>query len=40
MAAWIRIRILNADQDPDGLKRAEMMPKNTTKSQIIRHEKV
>jgi hypothetical protein len=39
MAAWIRIRIPNADPDPGGLKRAKKEGKNASKRQIIRHKK-
>jgi hypothetical protein len=34
-----RIRILNADPDPGGLKRAKKEGKNASKRQIIRHKK-
>jgi hypothetical protein len=39
MAAWIRIRIPQADPntDPGGLKRGTMKEKNAVKRQIIRH---
>jgi hypothetical protein len=40
MAAWIRIgiRILNADQDPGGIKRARKEGKNASKRHIIRQK--
>jgi hypothetical protein len=38
MAAWIRIRIPNADPDQGGLKRAKMEGK-PFKKEIIRHQK-
>jgi hypothetical protein len=39
MAAWIRIRIPNADPDPGGLKSAKKEGKPASKRQIIRHKK-
>jgi hypothetical protein len=39
MAAWIRIRIPNADPDPIGLKRAKKEGENASIRQIIRHRK-
>jgi hypothetical protein len=38
IAAWIRIRIPNADPDPGGLKRA-LEGENAPKRQIIRQDK-
>jgi hypothetical protein len=40
MAAWVRIRIPNADPDPGGLKRAKKEGETTFKRQIIRHKKI
>jgi hypothetical protein len=39
MTSWIRIRILNADPDPGGIKRPKQERKNAFERQIIRHKK-
>jgi hypothetical protein len=39
MAAWIQIRIPNADPDPGGLNRAKKEGKNASKRQIIKQKK-
>jgi hypothetical protein len=38
MAAWIRIRIPNADTDPGWSQKGEKKGENASKRQIIRHK--